>query len=264
MPISLDVNIRRLDQKQFGDLAYEVMPYVFRVHDELGRFFDEKIYQRELAFRIPGAQMEVPVHVIFEDFEKTYYLDLMVAEIGIFEFKTVDFLSPRHRGQLLNYLLMADVAHGKLVNLRTERVQHEFVNTSLTRAERTVFSVEDDRWQPIGTSRFKQWMTALLHDWGTALDTALYEEAASHFYGRRDIPMENVEVYGEERSLGLQPVRVIEPHIALRITALPAKSLPVFEEHLYHFLEHTSLRAVQWINVVPGTVRFTTVQKTEC
>ena len=53
---------------------------------------------------------------------------------------------PRHRAQLLNYLLLTDTQHGKLVNLRRERIQHEFVNTTLTRADRNTFSVNDRDW----------------------------------------------------------------------------------------------------------------------
>jgi hypothetical protein len=33
--------------------------------------------------------------------------------------------------------LLAGLKHGRLVNLRTERVQHEFVSTTLTPASRT-------------------------------------------------------------------------------------------------------------------------------
>ncbi len=66
-------------------------------------------------------------------------------------------LTPRHRGQLLNYLILADAAHGKLINFRTDRVQHEFVNNNLSHAaERTsVFIIETSaggRWKP-GASR---------------------------------------------------------------------------------------------------------------
>ena len=47
----------------------------------------------------------------------------------------------------MHYLFLADLPHGKLVNLRRGRVEHEFVNNVLTRAERTAFTA-------IGDSRY--------------------------------------------------------------------------------------------------------------
>ncbi len=48
MPVALNIPIRRISQSEFGDVAYEVMQHVFDIHNELGRFFDEKIYKLEL------------------------------------------------------------------------------------------------------------------------------------------------------------------------------------------------------------------------
>ena len=70
----------------------------------------------------------------FEDFCKTYYLDLLVQRGAVFELKAVESLSERHRRQLLQYLFLIDLPHGKLVNLRSGRVQQEFVNNTLKRA----------------------------------------------------------------------------------------------------------------------------------
>ena len=50
MPITTRIPIRRLSQAEFGDIAYEVMLHVFAIHNEIGRFFDEKItgFERSL------------------------------------------------------------------------------------------------------------------------------------------------------------------------------------------------------------------------
>ena len=125
MPIQVGATTRRLDQIEFGGIAYDVMGCVFEIHNEFGRFFDEKIYKWELNRRCPGVQLEVPIEVTFESFRKLYYLDALVEGGAAFEFKTVESLTDRHRSQLLHYLLMADLSHGKLVNLRTEQVQHD-------------------------------------------------------------------------------------------------------------------------------------------
>jgi hypothetical protein len=58
------------------------MSCVFDIHNEFGRFFDEKIYKRELARRFPGAELEVPIEVRFESFCKLYFLDVLIGRGG--------------------------------------------------------------------------------------------------------------------------------------------------------------------------------------
>jgi hypothetical protein len=61
MPISLPFPVRRLTQPEFGEISFEVMRHVFAIHNDLGRFFDEKIYKRELAHRLPHVRLETPM-----------------------------------------------------------------------------------------------------------------------------------------------------------------------------------------------------------
>src|ERR1039458_6765838 len=68
------------------------------------------------------ARIEVPIEVSYESFCKTYYLDLVFVGGALFELKAVEALVNRHRAQLLHYLLLADLLHGKLVNMRLEAV----------------------------------------------------------------------------------------------------------------------------------------------
>lgn len=142
MPICLPAGLRRLSDPEFKQVAYEVMQLVFAVHHELGWLFDESVYQAALAQRIRDSEREVPIEVSFETFRKLYYLDLVVAHGAVFEFKAAETIVDRHRAQLLNYLMLAELPHGKLVNFRGETVQHEFVNATLGRIERVAFGVE--------------------------------------------------------------------------------------------------------------------------
>src|SRR5262247_4346346 len=132
-----------------------------------GRFCDEKIYKRELARRFPGTELEVPIEIKFESFCKLYFLDVLVNGGAVFEFKAVESLTDRHRSQLLHYLMMADLSHGKLVNTRTEQVQHEFVNTTLRPSDRTSFTITDRGWGEIGDTPILEWCVAFLRDVGT-------------------------------------------------------------------------------------------------
>src|SRR3954451_21991155 len=102
MPILLPPNFRRPTQREFGDIAYRVMEAVFAVHDQLGRFMAEEIYQREVARRLSAAEIEVPLTAEFEDFAKTFFVDLVVDGAALFELKAVERLAQRHRAQLIN------------------------------------------------------------------------------------------------------------------------------------------------------------------
>ena len=197
MPISTRIPIRRLSQAEFGEIAFEVMRHVFDIHNEIGRFFDEKIYKRELAHRLPGVLLEEPIEVTFGTFRKPYSLDVLVAGGAVFEFKAVERLIGRHQAQLLNYLLLCDLAHGKLINVRSEGIEHEFVNTQWRRAERLMFEVNTERWDSAipGTAALHDNLLAFLRDLGVGLEISLYEEAVVHFFGgkeqvERDVPVE--------------------------------------------------------------------------
>lgn len=141
MPVIVHAETRKLNQDEFAEVAYEVMRHVFQIHSEFGRFFREEIYHSEIARRCSGLA-KVPVEVWYGSFRKFYFLDLLVGGGAVFELKAVRGLTEKHRGQLLQYLLLADVAHGKLINVRPELVEHEFINTTLTTADQPPDSLE--------------------------------------------------------------------------------------------------------------------------
>jgi len=241
--------------------VYEVMRHVFDAHHELGRLFQEKIYQREVALRLPDAQREVPIEVRFDDFRKTYFLDLLVGGGVIVEMKAVEALAERHKRQLMHYLFLTDLPHGKVVNLRPAHVEHAFVNNVLSVAARTSFAASDDGWQEMETRRLKEGMTAILRDWGVGLDLGLYEEAALHLCGQAPDAETDVGVCLGGHSLGVQRMPLVAPGVALRITALPAQRHGEYEASLVRLLDHAELRAIQWVNITQQLVRFRTVRK---
>jgi GxxExxY protein len=250
-----------MDKEEFTARAYEAMRHIFDIRGELGRLFHEKIYQREIAFRVPDVRCEVAVDVRFEDFCKRYSLDLLVGGGAIFELKAVESLAERHQRQLMQYMFLADVPYGKLVNLRPERVEHRFVNNVLSHADRTDFKVTDSGWQEIESFRLRDRMVALLYDWGTGLDLGLYEEAAAHLCGQPPKVESDVEVRLGNRSLGVQRMRLASRDVAIRISALPQQRYAAYQSDLQSLLDHSDLRAIQWINIARPIVRFTTVRK---
>ena len=71
MPIQLPSGLRRFNQKEFATIACEVMNVVFVVHNEMGGLFDEVIYKRAIAQRIPGSRAEVAIEVCFDTLQKS-------------------------------------------------------------------------------------------------------------------------------------------------------------------------------------------------
>jgi hypothetical protein len=206
------------------------------------------------------VELEVPIEITHGTFKKVQHFDVLVDGGGPFEFKTVEAVAPRHVAQLLHYMLLAELAHGKLVNLRNETVEHEFVNTSLTRNERTQFEVADSQWTDTtpGAKRFKDVLLALLIDWGTGLDLQVYEEALTHFLGREVQVLQDVKVHTPEHKLGHQRLRLAAPRVAFSLTALPEAD-PCYENHAQRLLRHTELKAMLWANIELKRVTLTVI-----
>jgi GxxExxY protein len=263
MPIKPGVEIKRIEDERFKTLAYDAMKCAFDVHNDFGRLFDEKIYQRELACRLKNACCEVPIEVSFEDFRKTYYLDLLIEGGVLFELKTVECLNDRHRGQLLNYLFLTGLSHGKLVNFRPERVGHEFVNNPVTTADRRSFEIAAGDWEEVETQSLKDRLIALLRDWGVGLELGLYEEAAAHICAHVENETD-VEIRRHSHLLDVQRMRLAAPGLAIRFTALPPDAHGNYAVHLKRFIDHTDLKAIQWINITRRLVQFITIRKNHC
>jgi GxxExxY protein len=261
MPIISSIPTTRLSQKEFGALAYEVMNHVFVIHDEFGRFFDEKIYKKELAARMNGVSLEVFVDVVHGSFSKRYFADVIVHNGGLFEFKAAESIHPRHRGQTIHYLLLFDLAHGKIINVRTEEVKHEFVNCRRRLADLRDPSIIDGAWDrnTPGAESFRETLTSLVQDWGTGLDIALYEEGLEHYFSKAQPLNPTVPVFGNSGHLADQRMRLITPESAFKLTALsePSENLLTNARKL---LRHTPLKVIHWANLTHDQITLTTIR----
>ena len=264
MPIVVHAKTRRISQSEFGNIAYQLMRHVFDIHNQMGRFFDESIYKQAVAARTGNGRAEVCVEVIFEDFRKEYFMDLLVDDAAVFEFKVVERLNGRHRAQLLNYLLLTDLSHGKLINLGPETVEHEFVNTSLTLRDRTGFTVDDSGFSDSSPNdlRLIEYLSAILRDWGTGLEIPLYTTAVTHFLGGEAVVTRDVETFLDSQPTGRQRMQLVSLDTAFVITQIaPEDDLSRFEEHCRRLLNHTVLRRMQWINVTLHQLTFRTITR---
>lgn len=260
MPIIPSITMRRLSQKEFGALAYEVMDHVFAIHGDFGRFFDEKIYKKELAARMNGVHLEVFVDVVHGSFTKRYFADVIVGDGGLFEFKAADAIHPKHRGQIIHYLLLFDLSRGKIINVRTEEVKHEFVNCNSRLANLRRPFIMEDEWnrKTPGAESFRDTLTALVEDWGAGLDLALYEEALQHFFNKSQPLEPTVPVFGNSGHLADQRMRLVTPESAFKLTTF-SEPPDSFISNTRKLLRHTPLKIIHWANLTHDHITLTTI-----
>lgn len=265
MPITHNFKIQHLSEDDFHALDYRVMGLAFSIHRELGRFWNEGIYQQELAHRCKKAGIqkviiEAPIKVSYQDFTKFYYVDLLIDDTVVYEIKAVQALSTEHRKQTLNYLFLPGVPHGKLINMRPASVEHQFVSTRITPAQRYDFKIDDLEWQDIDDDSvwLKQLLTNLLNEWGAFLDTNLFYQAIYHFRGGEENVVKEIKVMNGAHFLGMQKVHLINPETAFKISAV-TKAETYYEQHLRRFIQLTPLKTIQWINFNHERIVFKTI-----
>jgi len=267
MPIEAASEISVLDQREFHALDERFMGIVFSVHNEFGRLLDESLHANAIAGRcvvagLEPAEREVRLRVSHGTFRKDYVMDLLIAHGLMVETKTVETLTSAHRAQALHYLLLAGLKHGRLLNLRTDRVQHEYVSTTLDPQERRQFVIDDADWREANPASrlLKQKFTELLKDWGAFLEVGLYRQGVMHFLGGASAAPQEVEVFDGTRVLGRQQVWMLNQDTAFACTAL-THGIPEMRQHQRRFLDHTRLRFMQWINLNHHQIEFRTLAK---
>jgi len=245
----------RLTRPDFDSLSRCVMGHVFASQNELGRLCDESVYQNDIALRLEAEGLgpvmtQLPVTVVWCDFKKTYSLDLVVRASLICELKAVDSLSRAHYGQLLHYLLLTDVPHGKLINCGAPSVEYHTVNAVVSAETRWTFHLLTHRWRPRTPkcADLLHCLNELLHAWGAFLDCHLYEEALIHFLGGRAKVVQRVPLARMGRTLGTQRAAMLTDDIAFRVTGLAPAAQDAYETHLRRSLAISPLSTLHWIN----------------
>jgi GxxExxY protein len=264
MPIRTAVPIRVFDQESFHQIDRRVTGMAFDIHNEFGRYLDERLYQRELTRRCRDAginvEPEMRITVELVDFSKDYFADHLVEQGVILETKAVSALSPAHKGQLLNYLFLCGLHHGTVLNFRTERVQHEFVSTRLTAPRRHQYELNVFHWKPLSAAcrHLHDILLRLLTEWGTFLDPILYRDACVHFLGGEARISREIIVQSQGQPIGTHKMHMLTEDIAFSVTASTHRPESVFE-HQRRFVDHTPLRALQWINLNHHKIELRTI-----
>lgn len=265
MPIYCSASLSPVDQEAFHALDKKVMKHAFAIHNELGRFFAEDIYQAELARRcvLEGlcAQREVMVCIEYSTFRKEYYLDLLLSSGSICELKCVAGLVNRHDSQVINYLLLTGLQYGKLINFRPESVEARFVSTGLSYEARQRFHVDDSKWQGGGKMSTLLYLALhnLLADLGAFLSVDLYRDALIHLVGGETRVVRPVDVISGGEIVGQKKMCLLDEETAFHLSAM-SKRMPEYEMHLQRLLAHTTLRTMPWVNFDQGRIGLKTLR----
>ncbi len=266
MPIKIDNKINLLSEQQFYEIDYHITGLAYEIHNEIGRLWNEDIYQHELANRCLAAgykkvEREKAIVVSHNDFIKNYYIDLLIEDSIIYELKAVSELSLEHDKQTLTYLFLSGLQHAKLINFRPQSVQKRFISTTLCFKDRYDFIINDEKWVDLEEEGLwlKEIMIELLQDWGAYLETNLFYEAINQFRGGEDNVIKKISIIHHQMKLGEQKIHLLNPRIAFKITAL-TRDYGNYEHHLRRFISLTSLNAIQWINFDKNEIVFKTIK----
>jgi len=265
MPIEYTFKPNIISKQDFYAIDYQVMGLVFSIHKDLGRLWNEKIYQNELAYRCQKAGFEkvateMLIKVSYLDFFKCFYIDLVLNDAVIYELKTAQCLAGEHQQQVLNYLFLLGMQHGKLINMRPPSVESRFVSTRLTPAKRYDYKIEDNSWKELDEDsiKLKQLIMNLLNEWGAFLDTTLFYDAINYFHGGEENVVKMIEAKSNSHILGRQKVHLINSEVAFNISSM-TKDEQYYEQNLRKFLCYASLKAIQWINFNHDLIMFKTI-----
>jgi len=265
MPIIVDSEIRVLSETEFHQQAERVIGIVFDVHNQFGRLMNEETYKKIIQARCERAGMvparrEVEICVRHGTFEKRYYMDLLFVNSFMTEAKTVEELTKSHEAQSLHYLLLTEMQHGLLVNLRPKSVEKKFISTTLDLSERRQFTITDSLWKPMNevSNRLRTLLIDLLNDWGAFLSTSLYREAIIHYFGGPEVALRPVSIYDQNQPVGTHSFCLLADDTAFAITAL-SHDQSVMQAHLSRLQSHTKLRCLQWVNMHNHDIEFRTL-----
>lgn len=265
MPITCNVKIESIAKDDFYALDYKVMGLAFAIHQKLGRFWDEVIYQNELAYQfqkagLGTADIEIPIHVVYHGFSKFYFMDLLLNHAVLYELKTAQALSGEHHTQAINYLLLTGMRHGKLINMRSSSVESRFVSTNITPGKRYDFSFDETAWQDLDEDSvsLRRLVVNLLNDWGAFLSADLFYDAVIYFRGGEEKVIKEVEVVEGTRIIGKQKKYLLNPQTAFNISAVTRYERH-HAEHLRRMIRHTTLKAMQWVNFNHDLIAFRTL-----
>jgi GxxExxY protein len=118
-----------------SELTEKIIGAFFRVYNQLGYGFAEKVYENALAIELRKqgllVEQQKPISVYYDSLlVGEYFADIIVENVVILELKAVRQLVNDHVSQLINYLKATPIEVGLLLNFgpKAEHVRKVFDN----------------------------------------------------------------------------------------------------------------------------------------
>ena len=104
-----------------SELTEKIISAFYKVYNNLGYGFLEKVYENAMAIELQkaGCRVEKQKNIkVYYDNEEIgdYFADLIVDNLIVVELKTAENLSSNHEAQLTNYLKATKAEAGLLLN----------------------------------------------------------------------------------------------------------------------------------------------------
>jgi GxxExxY protein len=117
------------------ELSFEIVGAAMEVLNTLGHGLNEKVYENalvaELKTRGVSVQQQKRFKVLYKNVLVGEYIpDLLVDEKVIVDTKTIDSVSDAEVGQVLNYLRIAKLKLGIILNFRHPKLEYRRVALS--------------------------------------------------------------------------------------------------------------------------------------
>lgn len=119
----MNANVANKEKIIYKELSYKVCGLCFKVHNELGRYRNEKQYADALEYILKENQLSykrefvVPVSFIGE-LNRRNIVDFLIEDVLILDTKTKTILTKDDYFQMQRYLSSANKKLGILVNFR--------------------------------------------------------------------------------------------------------------------------------------------------
>jgi hypothetical protein len=205
-------------------------------------------------------EREVLVRVKHGEFTKDYRIDLLMKRCVIVEGKTAERIVSAHRGQTANYLMLANIRFGSLINFQGQSAKREFVTALQDLEERRRFELFTAHWpRDEQHAKLRDIAVAFCRDIGLSLDAPLYRSAFTFLLGGMTANPVKVPVYSGDIILGHHLMHLLTPERGLAVTCLE-KPVPM-RTTLHKLLKHTHLEAISWINLKHHEIQFSEVKR---
>ena len=110
-----------MDNFKHSDITESIIKSFYKVYNDLGYGFLEKVYENALFYELKNTghfvEKQKSITVWYNELEVgNYFADLIIEDKVIVELKAAENIVEAHEFQLINYLKATDIEVGLLLN----------------------------------------------------------------------------------------------------------------------------------------------------